>query len=93
MGHLILIYPALEGVNTLMNLLFVVQSFGLLFESLCTHYSIVYSLLGRGRPPKIHPNSIDHFMITPESLYNTHVQFMLRPSIQSTIVFNVLLQF
>ena len=33
-------YPALEGVDTLMNLLFMVQSFGLLFESLNASYTL-----------------------------------------------------
>ena len=43
-------YPALEGVDTLMNLLFMVQSFGLLFESLCTHYLTVLVSLQLLRP-------------------------------------------
>ena len=48
--HQLVYYLAFERVDALMNLLFMVQSFGLLFESLCTHYLIVLVCLQLLRP-------------------------------------------
>ena len=67
MGQLILSYPALERVDTLMNLLLMVQGFGLLFESLYTHIiqlSILY-WIGEPENPKKTPK-------LPLPLYDDH---------------------